>query len=412
MSRHVVTAFLFALSPLLWAQQPGLVLTLEHGQVYGYANADYNDDGLQDHFATGHDADSEVIWYTQPDRSYVAGPAFRGYVSPDLKIDRHGCAAADFNLDGRMDFYCAIGASKGLGRGNNELWLQQPDGSFLRDVLTHGASDPYGRGRQPVVFHLNRGRTPDLFLVNKGVPRPDGEPNVNHVYLNDGSGKFAEVKTIATVAMDTTCQGKADINQDGLDDLFVCPIGQDAIIYINNGKKDFELLPLPMADKRWWTAHIRRIDSDRYPDLVVSTVGGQLQVFLNTGNPDRPFNAAPDWFAQLPSANGVSLAIGDLDGDHRHDIYVVMRQVVDFTGPDCAEGIDTVDDVVFMSKGVPRNTWRTVQLVQGYRGCGYEAAYLGDGRISLSQGGTGWSGPQFVLDWGAAPIATAAPSPR
>ncbi len=392
-------ACLFLAAPLAWAQQPRTVTQLEFGQVYGYANADFNNDGLIDYFATGHDPDHEQIWYTQPDRSFAPGWLFPGRNPNGGQIDRHGCTVADFNMDGRLDLFCAHGASKGEGRGSNERWLQNADGTFTRDNETNGATDPYGRGRHPVAFKFDQGPTPDLYLTNDGEPRADGRPNLNHVYTNDGTGHFTEVITKATVPLQTTCQGKGDVNHDGFDDLYACPRDSDALIYVNNGKLDFDLLALPMADKLWWDARLTRINEDAKDDLVVSTHSGHVQVFLNTGNRKAPFKAIPDFDAVLPNPNGVSLAIGDLNGDGTPDIYVVMRQVVSFDGPDCVGGQDTVDDVVFMSKGSAKKGWQMVQLVQGYAGCGYEAEYIGQQRVSLSQGGTGWNGPGYVLDW-------------
>lgn len=399
MKRRLMALALTLLTPLAFAQQPTKVYDLESGQTYGYAIADYNKDGLLDHLALGHDPDNEWLWFGQPDGSFRQGFKFLGRNELNGAIDRHGCAAADFNSDGRIDLFCAIGASRGTGRGNNELWLQAADGSFVRDNQSHGATDPFGRGRHPVAFRLNKGPVPDLILVNEGEPRADGRPNINRVYRNDGKGKFIEVQTIASVAMLTTCQAAGDVDADNFDDLVVCPRDGEATIYRNNRKNNFTIVPLPMSDKRWWTAEFARINGDNYDDLVVTTKSGFLQVFLSTGHPARPFQATPHWQAKLPPGQGVSVAIGDLDGDQQADLYVVLRAIVSFDGPDCPTGQDSVDDVVFMSKGLPPGQWSPVQLNQGYASCGYAAAFLGKRRIALSQGGTGWPGAQYILDW-------------
>ena len=74
-------------------------------------------------------------------------PYYKG-LDPVVR-DRHGCATADFNGDGLLDVYIAIGGCKGTCRNAKELWIQHPDHTFVDEAKKWGIDDPGGRGRVP-----------------------------------------------------------------------------------------------------------------------------------------------------------------------------------------------------------------------------------------------------------------------
>ena len=98
--------------------------------------ADFDDDGYDDVLIGRHGLglypgpDDELVWVVKRDviRYWRDGVYEDGFVLP--AGDRHGCDAADVNLDGRLDIYCMRGADGGAGTKANELWIQQPDGDF------------------------------------------------------------------------------------------------------------------------------------------------------------------------------------------------------------------------------------------------------------------------------------------
>ena len=83
----------------------------------------------------------------------------------------------------------------------------------------------------------------DLFVVNasrlEGFP-PGREPT-NHLYRNDGAGKFKDVTSEAGLLKSGWGQGvcAGDIDNDGFNDLFVTYWGHD-VLYRNTGKGSFE----------------------------------------------------------------------------------------------------------------------------------------------------------------------------
>jgi hypothetical protein len=172
---------------------------IETSKAWSSLVADFNNDGHDDIFITGHD-EHDRIWYGTES----------GYVPSAFEfvwVDRHACSAADFNLDGLLDIYCTVGANRGNGMGNNELWIQGAGNVFTK-MLGHGAEDPYGRGRYPVFFDFNHDGYPDIYVTNEATIRPDGQVNINHVFVNQAGTGFVEAVTLATGPRGFVCTAK------------------------------------------------------------------------------------------------------------------------------------------------------------------------------------------------------------
>jgi hypothetical protein len=358
---------------------------LEFSKAWGSVVADFNKDGHDDIFVTGHDSDDR-IWYWTP-TGYV--PA--GWTLPWQ--DRHACTVADVNKDGLLDMFCAIGGEKGFAtKKGNELWIQQPNGSFVQAQNT-GVEDPYGRGRHPVFLDLNHDGWPDLYLTNDATPRTDGQPNWNHLFVNQKNGTFAEVQTIATGMAGTTAPGfqcavKGDVNGDGWDDLLVCYESGPGHIYVNNHANDFTALATPAYGNEWIDAKLADVNGDGRDDLVIITKENHVQVWLNTGV--APYYTAASYDYALPgTTKGQSVAIGDFNGDGKKDLYVVLASACQTAGP------DTAGDVLFKQTAGP--SWKPVALAQSFDGCGHEAATIDGTKILLENGTPGLRGPNFVL---------------
>lgn len=356
---------------------------LETTKAWGSVVADFNLDGHDDLFVTGHHAEDR-IWYWSP----------TGYVRSEQVfdwVDRHDCDAADVNLDGRPDIYCAIGADRGEGQGTKQLWLQGEDGVF-RLSENHGAEDPFGRGRLPIFFDFNGDAYPDLYLTNFPTTRPDGQPNINRVFVNQGGAGFREVITLATGMRGSQCVAKGDVDGDGRDDLLVCYEHGPGHLYLNDRAGDFRELASPALGGEWRDAKLKDVNGDGRVDLVlIHAASNALQVWLNRGT--GGFYEAPALEAALPH-RAVSLAVADVDRDGRQDIYVVLADSA------CTStGRDAAPDLLF--KGAAGGGWVKTQLKQNYGGCGHLADVVDGHRILLENGDIALRGPSFVLSWTA-----------
>jgi hypothetical protein len=355
---------------------------IETSKAWGSVVADFNRDGHDDIFITGHDSNDRV-WYWTPS-GYTPSSQVLRYV------DRHDCDAADVNLDGLLDMYCAVGAEKGVGTGPKELWMQQPDGIFeLR--LNFGAEDPYGRGRLPIFFDFNRDGYPDIYLTNLSTTRPDGQPNINRVFINQRGKKFVEANTLATGPWGSKCLAKGDINHDGWDDLVVCNERGLGHLYINNQIGSFDDLAPRIFSSKWIDAKLADINGDGKDDLLMITDTNRLQMWMNSGGGN--FFESLSFEDALP-ATAVSLVVGDFNLDGRQDVYVVLRD------DKCPRTLqDKAPDLVY--GGRADGGWDKTELLQDYAGCGHLADGVDGANVLLMNGGetATWRGPNYVLSW-------------
>jgi hypothetical protein len=297
--------------------------------------ADFNGDGREDYDVV-RQQEQDRLQLQQPDGSFAPG-----FVFP-LK-DRHSCTAGDVNLDGRIDLECAIGAGGGEGTKQDELWIAQPDGTYVDESVKWGLIDPYGRGRRPLFFDFDNDSDLDLYTTNLGF-RSDGKRSENILWVNHGDpdtggGGFVEQQVGATGEWGQGCVTDGDWNNDGRRDVLVCgPISSvhpsNLHLFQNQAGTDLvesdALLGTALPQPR--DATLADVNGDGWDDLVV-VKAFQLQIRLNQACAGCPRFSQIDY--SLPLVDGKSVAVGDITGDGFQDIYVVQgRDSNDENAPD------------------------------------------------------------------------------
>src|SRR5439155_6930937 len=202
---------------------------------------------------------------------------------------------------------------------------------------------------------------PDLFCVQSGPLRPAGHsgPLPTHkLYRNNGDGTFTDVT--AAVGLDKSGFGMGcavgDFNNDGFDDLVVTYLGGIALFENRpdgKGGRRFEDVTARagLHDPHWATScgwadidgdglldlyvcNYVVVDLEHYTPCVKPQTGANYlcpptlfpavthRLFRNNGNGTFTDISGPSGIAAAAPAAGLGVVLLDLDGDGRTDIYV------------------------------------------------------------------------------------------
>jgi hypothetical protein len=241
-----------------------------------------------------------------------------------------GAAAADVNGDGYADLV--------ITRGNNAplLFLNDGDGSFSQRTAEAGLSDLTGIYNGVLLGDVDGDGHPDLLLGGvSSSNNPEAPHTAMRVMLNDGSGRFVDHTGVSGLASDFDTQSMAlgDVDGDGRPDLMIgywqhgegTPAGH---LWRNLGGGRFEDISesagIGGAYSGYntlfnFTTQIADLDSDGWPDLMVSADFGNSRVFMNRG--DGTFSDATD-AAVITDENGMGSSVGDFDNDGDLDWFV------------------------------------------------------------------------------------------
>jgi len=327
-----------------------------------------------------------------------------------------GASVADYDNDGRADLYVT-------GVNRNVLYHNQGDGTFA-DVTEEagvGATTVAGKKLWSVgaawLDYDNDGDL-DLFVVNyldwspgnnkvcgaegrRLTCPPNDYPGLpNHLYRNDGAGRFTDVSGPTGIGAHVgkgMSVGVADADGDGFVDVFVANDEMRHFLFRNESGRRF-------AEKGVETGvaytedgvpvsgmgtDFRDLDQDGRPDIIVTDLSGEpFSLYVNT--PEGFFlpgsHAAGLGFATIPMG-GWGVGAYDLDGDGYKDLFSANSHV--------SENVDNYGhhhyrqaNAVFRGsasgrfRDVTAGAGADMQRARAHRGCAF-GDLDGDGRVDV-----------------------------
>ena len=324
----------------------------------GVAVADVNSDGFPDVFVNCYGSDR--LYLNQGDGTFLDASQQSGVADDQL----WGTSAAflDYDNDGLLDLYVANYATWSMETNKycgdrqrgvrtfcgpttvdpapHVLYHNEGDGRFRVTTAEAGLDRRPGRGQGVAATDLNLDGWTDLYVAN--------DMNPNSLYINTGTGSFRDASEESGTDVDYRGSSQAgmgiavaDVNQDGLLDLFVTNYeGEHNAYYESRGLLIYQDVSrsrgLAAESIPWvgWGTALEDFDGDGWVDCVV-TNGHTDNNFQEMGR-DSPYQQKPAvWrnvagrFQHVSGARigayfaeshvGRGLAVADFDGDHRPD---------------------------------------------------------------------------------------------
>jgi len=312
----------------------------------GVATADYDNDGDQDVYISnfgpnklyrnnGDGTFSDVTknaGVEDGDRKIGAGVAFLD-IDHDGDLDLFAAHYVDFTYENhrgvRFNGHPAYGGPLDYRPTPFSLFRNNGNGTFTDIGVESGVGNYKGAGMGVICFDAELDGDTDIFVAN--------DKTGNSLLLNDGKGNFKENAGLAGIAYDMAgrAQGSmgiecADVDNDGLPDLFVTTYQQElATLFRNAGKGLFDDVTAQTrageGTLRYvkWGVGVVDFDNDGQRDLFIACghLHDNVHLFDNTTLYEAPSivlrnvgrDAGPSWSAPPSAIRFVN--VSDKSGD-------------------------------------------------------------------------------------------------
>jgi hypothetical protein len=325
----------------------------------GVAVGDYDNDGWADLFVTAYGR--STLYHNNGDGTFADVTAKAGLVFPNWATS---AVWFDYDNDGLLDlFVCSFvpySPASGITCGDNKLkrkyyciprvfrpsvsllFHNNGDGTFREVGKGTDIEKALGKALGVVATDINNDGLMDLFVANDTVQ--------NFLFVNRGNGKWEEKALAAEVGFSDNGQARsgmgvdaADVDGDGLTDLFVANVDQEMFsLYKNSGRESF----VDVAHRHdiakstrllsGWGLKFFDYDNDGlldlvlangHPDDMIDTYSAQVKykepllLFHNDGKRlvDISATAGPIFKRDFPARG---LAVGDFDNDGLPDLLI------------------------------------------------------------------------------------------
>ncbi|MBK9097035.1 MAG: VCBS repeat-containing protein [bacterium] len=266
-------------------------------QTYGTYAGDLDSDGWSDFIVPNENANDIRVFMNDQNGSYNDFTIFNinGGSRPSTN------EGFDYNLDGKMDF--TVGNST-----NNLVTVFKGDGTGSFSDIQNYTADTGIRGL--VVLDADGDGFPDIVTANRDAS------NVS-IIKNNTDGTFASAINFEGNGNGETAAASADVNGDGIMDLFLGAIYSDEVmLWLGDGNGGFIFKDEVAVGNGPWMVVSGDVNNDGIPDVVcANSSGSSFSVVLcdSAGNLSSPTNYSVGNFP-------LSVDLGDVDGDLDLDI--------------------------------------------------------------------------------------------
>lgn len=249
----------------------------------GVAIGDLNNDGLQDIYFTSN-LESNRLYLNRGDWQFEE-------VTDSAKVGgarswSTGVSLVDINADGWLDIYvCNSGDIQGESK-ENELFINQKDGTFWEEAAKWGLNNP-GFSTHASFFDYDGDGDLDCYVLNNSFRSPNrvelyqktreevDEEGGDRLYRNEGD-HFVDVTQEAGIYSSDIGFGLgvsvSDLNQDMLPDIYVAnDFWERDYLYINQGDGTFSEELTQRTDRISLSsmgADLADLNNDGFPEVV------------------------------------------------------------------------------------------------------------------------------------------------
>jgi len=245
------------------------------------------------------------------------------------------------------------GQSLSYGQHAGRKGIVHQNGSQQAQGLSFANAVVYGTGGYAVtsiaIGDLNRDGAPDLVVTSCANTNCTGTGLIG-VLLGNGDGTFKTVVTYSSGGQSPKSVAIADVNGDGKPDLVVANLCANPCVsgvtdgsvgvLLGNGDGTFQaVVTYDSGGLDAVSVAVADMNGDGKPDVVVanectptncSLLSGTGLVSVLLGNGDGTFQSAVTYNA---GGNAYSVAVGDLNGDGKPDVAVLLYEGCSFCGP-------------------------------------------------------------------------------
>ena len=245
---------------------------------------DFSNDGLLDVVTSSYDACAPMHYFhNNGDGTFTDRTAAAGLSG---QLGGLNLVQADYNNDGCIDILVLRGAWETIGQ-RKSLLRNNCDGTFTDVTKQTGLAYPAANSQSAVWADINNDGLLDLFVANETGPA--------QLFLNNGDGTFRDISHAAGIDRHGYAKGvtAADYDGDGYVDFYITNMGGDSSLYHNNHDLTFTDVAGPAGVQgtgRSFATWFFDYDNDGWPDLFANSFYPSVEESIKSylGLPHNP----------------------------------------------------------------------------------------------------------------------------